>query len=1088
MDDGEEGACLRIPPGRIMGKDLITSASKISAPKTSGMVKRERLFRLLDRGREKRLIWIAAPAGSGKTTLVSGWLNSRKLVFLWQQIDAGDGDPATFFLYLGLAARKATPKEKRALPLLTPEYLMGIPGFTRRFFEDVCGRLPSSAVIVLDNYQEAPADSMLHEILLYGIEAAPAGITFVVLSRSDPPPQLARARIADQLHPVGWPDLRFTVEEAKGLALSHGAGVLDDEALARLHGKADGWAAGLALLVRTEEQWRIRGPSAETPAILFDYFAQEIFLRTSPAIRDFLLKTSFFPSLTVHMAQRITGNDDARAILGRLRREHYFIESYSDDEVIYQYHPLFREFLRNSAATGYSREEADGIRLRAAELLIESGRMDEAGEILCEARDSERLVTLILAHAESMISQGRLVPLQRWLSLVHNERLRQEPWLCYWSGVCSHPFDLGASEGFFSDAFHLFRKRGALGEALMAWAGTVACIITEWRDFSKLDPWIDWLSIEADRALEAMQPELRARVVGLMLICLTFRQPLHPKIAFYEGKAAALLDEPMELSALLTISCHLLTHYTKMGLLRKARGVLDLVELKVMRKKDLVSPEYILWHTVKASYFALSGAKQESLRENGIGLELAAGSGMNIYDIFMLFFGAMAGFIDGDPSVIDTYLERISAARGGPGLILPIITRQVIAWKCLLEEDYASAREHVDAAMQQTLRLGSSIEHSINRICYSQILFELGMHEEAGKFLAEGSAGAPENSVYLAYMRLTTEAYFSYRAGDEASGERLLREAMALGSRHRIMMHHYWTDRITRCLCTKALEQGIETAYACELARCHGIPLDPKGPARVEAPVMIHTLGRFQILLDGQPLEFARKAQKRPLELVKALIALGGLDVSRDSLCDALWPDTARDQAYNSFKFTLHQARRLLKKDTALTLRNGRLSFNSHDCWIDALAFTQLSGQVVDLCRKAERHMPESSAVGIEDLARQATELYGGAFLPSDADLPWAASARDRIRERMLRMLLAAGRYMESLSLWEKALFFHEKSVDIDDTNEEAYRCVMRCCAALGRIDAGIAAYRTCRGAISRVRTIRPSPETDALYHSLLKG
>ena len=1066
---------------------IVASASKISAPEVSGTVERERLFRLLDRGLGKPVVWVAAPAGSGKTTLVSGWLHRRRTACVWYRLDAGDGDPATFFMYFGLAVQAAAPPLQKPLPLLTPEYLLGIAGFTRRFFDDMFSRLPPSAIVVLDNYQDVPAGSLFHTIVRDGIEATPRGIAFVVLSRHDPPPQLSRLRMANRLHYVGWSDLRFSPDELQAMALSHGCGTIDDNVLLRLHRRTDGWAAGLALLLRTRGQWQVNGPPSETPALLFDYFAEEIFSQADGTTRDFLLKTSFLPGMTARMAELITGNEDARGILNQLCREHYFIESYPGDEAVYGYHPLFREFLRNSAAACYSKEETARIQLQAAKLLVECGQFDCAGDMLCDAGEHEGLIGLVLDHAQTMVNQGRLMPLDGWLSSIPRDRLWREPWLCYWSGVCSHPFDLAASELYFGEAFRLFRGRGCLSEALQACAGTVACIITEWMDFSKLDPWIDQLSEEADNALDAMPPELRARIVGLMLICLTFRQPQHPKIRYYEEKAAGLLDESLDLTSLLTVSGHLLTHYTKMGLLVKARAVLDMVEHKVSRQEDLASPEYLLRHTVTASYFALSGEKTECLREIRNGLALAASSGMHIYDIFMLFFGAMAGFIDSDLSVINEFLERISGVQRNHGLILPIIKRQIIAWKCLLEEDYTRALEHVEAAMQQTLRLGSSIEHANNRIFHSLLLFEQGKREEAGKSLA--SWEYPENSAYIGYMRLTAEAYFSFREEDAISGERLLRKAMGIGSRHRIMMHHYWSREMTRCLCGKALELGIETAYARELADCHGISIEPANMVHCDptAPIVVITLGRFDILIGGEPVVFGRKAKKKALELLKFLISSGGTDVPKEAICDALWPEVEGDRANNSLKFTLHQLRRLLESDTAIISRNGQLSFDAGYCRIDALVFVELSGRVIRLCREKSCGPLESGAADIGDLSRQAIALYAGDFLASDLDLPWAASARSRIRERMLRLLHLSGSRMESLNLWEEALFFHEKSLEIDDAKEEAYRCIMRCCGALGRTDLVTAAFQRCRRAISREFQVPLSPETEAVYRSLVE-
>lgn len=115
--------------------------AKISHPACSGVFPRARLFRLLDQNHDQPLLWIGGPPGSGKTTLVASWLEARRLPFLWYQVDEGDADPASFFYYLSLAAKKANPRKRKPLPFFTPEYQLGLPTFSRRFFENVFSRL-----------------------------------------------------------------------------------------------------------------------------------------------------------------------------------------------------------------------------------------------------------------------------------------------------------------------------------------------------------------------------------------------------------------------------------------------------------------------------------------------------------------------------------------------------------------------------------------------------------------------------------------------------------------------------------------------------------------------------------------------------------------------------------------------------------------------------------------------------------------------------------------------------------------------------------------------------------------------------------
>jgi len=166
-----------VSPGKLPKHPYI---AKIACPKITGSTPRPRLFRLLDLCGEKPVTWLSAPAGSGKTTLVAGHLDARGLPCIWYNSDEGDADLATFFYYMGLAAKKASPRRKAPLPLLTPEYLAGIPAFTRRFFEQLYGRLLSQCqnpanpasrtkdVIVFDNYQDVPPDSPFHDMIATG--------------------------------------------------------------------------------------------------------------------------------------------------------------------------------------------------------------------------------------------------------------------------------------------------------------------------------------------------------------------------------------------------------------------------------------------------------------------------------------------------------------------------------------------------------------------------------------------------------------------------------------------------------------------------------------------------------------------------------------------------------------------------------------------------------------------------------------------------------------------------------------------------------------------------------------------------------
>ena len=299
--------------------------------------------------------------------------------------------------------RKAAPRKRSPLPLLTPEYLRGIPAFTKRYFESLYERLSPSHLLVFDNYQEVPEISLFHLMLANGLSAIPEGLDVIVLSRHDPPKEFARFIANRKVSLIGWDDLRFTEDESDKLAILHGGENISPERRLELHKKTKGWAAGLVLMTETKSKEAI-SLDTSTPELVFDYFAQEIFEKLDSQTQGFLINTAVLPTIQLDVAGELT-DCNAGKILSRLSRANFFTERYPDG--FYSYHPLFREFLLSKLSDTVPKREIIELRRKAAGLLEKSLDIEGAARLYRACEDWNGIGRLIRINALGLLEQGR---------------------------------------------------------------------------------------------------------------------------------------------------------------------------------------------------------------------------------------------------------------------------------------------------------------------------------------------------------------------------------------------------------------------------------------------------------------------------------------------------------------------------------------------------------------------------------------------------------------------------------------------------------------------------------------------------------
>ena len=246
--------------------------------------------------------------------------------------------------------------------------------------------------------------------------------------------------------------------------------------------------------------------------------------------------------------------------------------------------------------------------------------------------------------------------------------------------------------------------------------------------------------------------------------------------------------------------------------------------------------------------------------------------------------------------------------------------------------------------------------------------------------------------------------------------------------------------------------------------------------------VSVFTLGRFSLLLNGEPAEFGRKVPRRPLELLKTIIAFGGREITTASLMSALWPDVDGDTAQRSFDTTLHRLRKILGDGRVLTLKEGKVSLDGRYCWVDVWAFERLLGQSHRLLKS---DVTGKQVFSLERLTENLMGLYQDHFLAKEELTSWSVSLHERLRSKFIHHLVEVGRYMEKHGYWEQAMHCYRKGIDVDDLVEVFYQRLMVCCLATRRFSEGLSVYRRCSQVLSITLGLQPEAESESLHRSL---
>ena len=406
-----------------------------------GLVLRPRLTARLDRSLQVPLTLVSAPAGFGKTTLLTEWAASHTIPLAWLGLDAGDRNLEHLATHIIAVIETLVPgvtapvRDLLRRPLPAPATEIGT------CLADALLDLPHDVVLIVDDYHVA-ASSEVERFLGGLLQSMPPLFHLLLATRSDPALPLARMRLHGHVNELRAADLRFSDEEAQALLAAAGR-VEDNPALvAALQQQTGGWIAGLRLatlaLPAVEDLARIDEIVAGNQHLM-DFLVEEVLAAQPVSVQDFLLRTAIVDRICVPLADTLLDlpRGDSQAVLERLSRESLFLEPTDDGEWL-RYHPLFHSLLLHQLEVRLPPQEIAALHARASTWFAARGFLDLAIQHSIAAGDMAGTATLVEQHVSTALDREDWNTVASWLRLLPEAIISSRPTLLLAKGWVSH--------------------------------------------------------------------------------------------------------------------------------------------------------------------------------------------------------------------------------------------------------------------------------------------------------------------------------------------------------------------------------------------------------------------------------------------------------------------------------------------------------------------------------------------------------------------------------------------------------------------------------------------------------------------------
>jgi LuxR family maltose regulon positive regulatory protein len=780
-------------------------------------VSRPRLRAILEKGLQRKLTLLSAPAGYGKTSLVSAWASRVDIPCAWISLDRYDNDLLRFLGYL--TASLGTIRVEVDKSFLQPSHPE--PDAFNDCLVSLINQVTAAShpfILVLDDYHHIQ-NEQVHQVVMDLLNNLPANMHLLILSRIDPPLRLAKLRAMGALCEIRAEDLRFNQVEALAF-FNHSMKLgLEDGEVASLIAKTEGWIAGLQLaavsLQGSPDKGAFLTAFAGDNRYIADYLVDEALARQPLEVQDFLQQTAILDRLCASLCDAVILGKTSQEILNQLDQANLFIIRLDDMRVWYRYHHLFQDLLLHRLRQNRTPDMVADLHLRASDWHLANKMVFEAIRHAFACGDMLRIVRLVESHIFTMLDRGGMRQLLHWLDSIPEELKTDHPWL-----NIAHALAL-----VYTGDLERGENALILGEQSLG--------VLDEKDISRANGFIGsirayvyWMTGKAreagecaSRALDIIpQGELGLRAFATMVLGGAHINCYDHESAHQALKTSIDLAKKARNAHIhILASSHLVYLLTRQAQLTRAEQVCREIFNQYQEGQGLVSPAIAQAYALMAEIFSCRLELDQALSYAQKGLEVSRHwdqiDTITLCHVYLAEVLTVRGEYDRAQKV----LEEVKA-----------LTKDISPWfRNIIEETEIKnhlAAGNIPAANRwaedsgQEILDGISSTRGSSHINFAKVLVLQGKTCEASQLLGrliEQAEKAGMKSFLLSLLTLQSLALFEM--GDQQGAQKILRKALAIAEPEGYIREFVRTGKSLVPLLQQAYEAGIEPAFVVTL-------------------------------------------------------------------------------------------------------------------------------------------------------------------------------------------------------------------------------------------------------------------------------